>query len=32
MRVVLPAYGSRGDVGQMAGFAVAMAVGDPDRS
>ena len=32
MRVVLPAHGSRGDVGPMAGFAVAMAANDPDRS
>ena len=31
MRVVLPAYGSRGDVGPMAGFAVAIAASDPDR-
>jgi hypothetical protein len=32
MRVLLPVYGSRGDVGPAAGFAVAMATSDPDRS
>ena len=32
MRVLLPAYGSRGDVAPMAGIAVPMAASDPDRS